>query len=48
MKQLILSGLFLAGAFHGTTENVKTTKLNFSEHIAPIIFNNCTTCHRQV
>ncbi len=25
----------------------KETKLNFSEHIAPIIFNNCTTCHRE-
>lgn len=47
MRQLILSGLFLAGVFHGAAENVKTTKLNFSEHIAPIIFNNCTTCHRQ-
>lgn len=22
-------------------------KVNFSEHIAPIIFNNCTTCHRK-
>ncbi len=47
MRQLILSGLFLAGAFHGAAENAKTTKLNFSKHIAPIIFNNCTTCHRK-
>ncbi len=22
-------------------------KVNFTEHIAPIIFNNCTTCHRK-
>ena len=46
MRHLILSGLFLAGVFHAAAENAKTTELNFSEHIAPVIFNNCTTCHR--
>jgi hypothetical protein len=35
MRQLVLSGLFLAGAFHGVAENAKTAELNFSEHIAP-------------
>ena len=24
----------------------QTEKVTFSEHIAPIVFNNCTSCHR--
>ena len=33
----------------GTLDAAKPEKtgLNFSEHVAPIIYNNCTTCHRK-
>ncbi len=33
-------------SLHGAPKE-KESALNFSEHIAPIIFNNCTTCHRK-
>ena len=25
-----------------------TGQVNFSEHIAPIIYDNCTSCHREI
>ncbi|HEY3441502.1 MAG TPA: hypothetical protein VGK29_12145 [Paludibaculum sp.] len=40
MKTLpLIAGLLLGSILPAATPN-------FSEHIAPIIFNNCTTCHR--
>ncbi len=42
MKKIIHLILFGCFAFHASSQEV-----NFSEHIAPIIYNHCTTCHRQ-
>ncbi|MEM6378570.1 MAG: cytochrome c, partial [Bacteroidota bacterium] len=45
MKRLmIISLLFVIGL---STSNTATAQINFSEHIAPIIYDNCTSCHRQ-
>ena len=33
--------LFISGVLTAQVQNV-----NFSEHISPIIYNNCTECHR--
>lgn len=38
----ILSALFVASASFAQAE----VSVNFSEHVAPIIFSNCTECHR--
>ena len=53
-KQLIYAGLWLAAAavFTGACkEGAKTPALpetvTFTEHVAPILYNNCTICHRQ-
>ena len=37
--------IFLAVLFFGQTEAV--AQITYSEHIAPIIYDNCTVCHRQ-
>jgi len=42
MKKINLS--LLLGLIMWT--NVKAQNVNFSEHIAPIIYNHCTSCHR--
>ena len=47
MRLYIMIGLLLGGTFVSSAEVAKKTEFNFSEHIAPIIFNNCTTCHRK-
>ena len=47
MRLHIMIGLLLGGTFVSSAEVAKKTEFNFSEHIAPIIFNNCTTCHRK-
>ena len=47
MRLHILNGLFLGGTLALSAVEVKKTELNFSEHIAPIVFSNCTTCHRK-
>ena len=41
MKNLALLLLFAIMSFLPTRAQV-----TFSEHIAPIIYNNCTSCHR--
>ena len=41
MKKIIPLLLFgIVGTFYADAQ------VNFSEHIAPIIYNNCTSCHR--
>ena len=47
MRLYILNGLFLGGTLALSAVEVKKTELNFSEHIAPIVFSNCTACHRK-
>lgn len=43
MKRLIiLCSMLVLGL-----TNSSTAQVNFSEHIAPIIYENCTSCHRQ-
>lgn len=42
MKKLILLSVFLLGL-----ETLQAQPITWSEHIAPIIYNNCTRCHRQ-
>ena len=42
MKKIILSLISLL-SFIGLEAQ---SQINFSEHIAPIIYNNCTSCHR--
>jgi hypothetical protein len=34
-------------AFVSAVPVVHSAEITFSEHIAPIVFNNCTSCHRQ-
>jgi hypothetical protein len=41
MKSIIYTFIFTLSAFILNAQNV-----NYSEHIAPIIYKNCTTCHR--
>lgn len=41
MREIICFGLLT-----GIVSATEVAKPNFSEHIAPIIFNNCTSCHR--
>lgn len=43
MNRLIFIGLGLMISF----TNASKAQVNFSEHIAPIIYENCTSCHRQ-
>lgn len=43
MKKLIL--LFLVVSCFAL-QNTQAQDVNYSEHIAPIIYENCTTCHR--
>ena len=38
---ILMAGETLAGNLKPLPENV-----TFSEHVAPILFNNCTRCHR--
>src|SRR5258707_317164 len=35
-----------ASAFSGGGAGKTPAKLTFTEHIAPIVFNNCASCHR--
>lgn len=50
--RLFISITVLAGAFavalitSGKSAQGSSAAINFSEHVAPIIFHNCTTCHR--
>ena len=39
-------GIVCLGLLTGSAFAAEVAKPNFSEHIAPIIFSNCTTCHR--
>jgi hypothetical protein len=43
------AGLFFAGILllgHGGTTSGAQGRVTFSEHVAPIVFANCTPCHR--
>ena len=38
----IMKNIFLIFIFPG----ILLSQINYSEHISPIIYNNCTECHR--
>lgn len=46
---LAVVGLGLGAALAGGVQPARDAQesVNFSEHVAPIIFNNCTPCHRR-
>jgi mono/diheme cytochrome c family protein len=43
---LVLAGISYLDAGNAASRTDSKSGVTFSEHIAPIIFNNCTTCHR--
>lgn len=43
---LVLIGCLASGTAQAANESASSMAPNFSEHIAPIIFNNCSSCHR--
>jgi hypothetical protein len=45
-KFSVLFILFLANLVSITASQAQPTQLNFSEHIAPIIYTHCARCHR--
>src|SRR5256885_10906135 len=43
---LAVAGTFAAAAFSSGEIGKASAKPTFTEQIAPIVFNNCTSCHR--
>jgi len=46
MARIFLLFLFLLGLALPPSARAQATQLNFSEHIAPIIYSHCARCHR--
>ena len=43
---IILLGLASCDGFQGDSNPYRDVEITFSEHIAPIVYENCTPCHR--
>lgn len=43
---LLVASLIGTPALTGQVDPAQATDVNFTQHIAPIIFNSCTSCHR--
>ena len=46
MRFKIVLGVFVTGLIASVPAQAADGKPTFTKDVAPIIFNNCTTCHR--